>query len=377
MIVAGLALQAVGLFAYGAWRAWARQGDIDMAVRAAEYALFRDRIYPNASLEPPPSSDATLYTVYPPYAFPLFAFFFEPGGLVQGRFVIEALSLASLVVMGMFAYRTLISHGPLLAWVGALSGAAIAGNGTALSVGQFSILCVGLIVQQMIFLERGKPLAAGVCWALAMIKPQIALPFAVLFPMRRQMAGGFLGAALLGALTVAACEWTGVSLGRMIEFWGRGMSLRFLEHGVVVGPGGIAKTLGIDHRTIQIIAIGVMGALLVPVAILMRRTRDAAMLPVAALCAVCGMLCFYHRHYDNIMLFPTVLAALHTAAAKPSRTTVAVATAMLVSVLIPKRLLHDVPLHEAALAITWVTAAVVPFATAAITRNRSGDKDEH
>lgn len=371
MVVAGLALQAAALFAYGALCAWARQADGDMAARAAEYALFRNGVYPNAWLEQPPSSDLTYYTVYPPYAFPLFAFFFEPGGLVQGRFLIESLSLASLVVMGMYAYRTLISHGPLLAWVGALSGAAIAGNGTAFSLGQFSILCVGLIVQQMIFLERGRPLAAGACWALAMIKPQIAMPFLVLFLMRRQMAGGFFGAALLGALTAAACQWTGVSLGKMLDFWGRGMSLRFLEDGVCVGPGGIAKMFGIDYRTMQLIALGVMGAMLVPAVSLVRRARDVAMLSVAALCAVCGMLCFYHRHYDNIMLFPTLLAALHTAAATPSRTTVAVATAMLVSVLLPKRLLRDIPLHEAVLAITWVTAAVVPLATAAMARKCS------
>jgi len=256
----------------GVWLARARQFDIDMAARAAEYGLFRVGIYPDARLEQPPAS-------------------------------------------------------------------------------------------------------AGVCWALAMIKPQIALPFLVLFPLRRQMVGGFCGVAILAASTVAACYWTGVPLGTMFEHWGRGMSLRFLEQASTIGPGTFAKRLGIDHRTMHILALGVMAAVLVPVASLMRRTREAAMLTMVALCSVCGMICFYHRSYDTIMLFPTVLAALHTAAATPGRLTRATAAVMLGSVLIPMRLLLAAPRHEAVLAITWMTATAVSVSAAAIVRQRSGNMD--
>lgn len=117
-----------------------------------------------------------------------------------------------------------------------------------------------------------------------------------------------------------------------------------------------------------------LGAMLVPAASIVRRTRDAAMLPVAGLCAVCGMLCFYHRHYDTIMLFPAVLAAMHAAAASPTGVNVAVATSMLVSVLIPKRVLHDVPLHESLQAVIWIAAATLPLAkTIMFSRNRGGN----
>jgi hypothetical protein len=51
----------------------------------------------------------------------------------------------------------------------------------ALAQGQFSILCMGLIVGQLVLLENGRHLGAGICWALATIKPQIALPFALAF----------------------------------------------------------------------------------------------------------------------------------------------------------------------------------------------------
>lgn len=359
-VVALLALQSLGVFCFGSWSAWNRHTDCDTASRAAEYALFRGGTYPNAWLEQPPSPDAAHYTVYPPYVFPLFTLFFEPGGMLQGRFLIEALSLASVVLMGLFAYRVLIPYRRSLAWVGALSGAAIAGNGTALAVGQFSILCVGLIVQQMVFLDRGRPFAAGVCWALAMIKPQIALPFLVLFPMGRAVRGAVFGLAVLATLTAAACQWTEVSPGVLLDHWARGMSLRFLDEGAVIGPGGVARSLSIDHRTIQIVTVVVMSAALVP-AVGILRGIHGAFLPVAALCSVCGILGFYHRFYDNIMLYPAIVATLQAAARLPHRVTIAAAIAIPASVLIPKRILEWIPFHEAAQAVVWVFAAGVAF----------------
>lgn len=369
-IVAVLAIEAVGLVGYGGWSAWARQSDGDMAARAAEYALFRQGIYPNAWLERPPSPESARYTVYPPYAFPLFAFFFEPGGVPQGRFLIESLSIASLGLMGLFAFHTLIPYGRPVAWVGALSGAAIAGNGTALAVGQFSILCVGLIVQQIIYLERGRSLAAGVCWALAMIKPQIALPFLLLFPMLRQTSGGLCGAIVLVALTGAACAWTGVAPSALFDHWARGMSLRFIEDGGGIGPGSLARGIGVDHRTVQVAAVALLAALFVPALVYLRRLGCAAVLPVAALCSVCGMLCFYHRHYDHIMLFPLVLTSLRSAAATQKSLPVAAALLTVVSLAIPTRFIAGFPGHAGVQAALWVAAtalalrmATFPFAS--------------
>jgi len=41
------------------------------------------------------------------------------------------------------------------------------------------MLCMGLISVQWLLLERQRPLPAGLCWALAMLKPQIAAAFAL------------------------------------------------------------------------------------------------------------------------------------------------------------------------------------------------------
>lgn len=367
-----LAVQAIVAAAYGSWCAWALQADIDMAARAAEYGLFRQGIYPNSWLERPPSGVAAVYTVYPPYVFPLFAFFFEPGGLPQGRFLIESLSIVALVVMGLFAFRTLIPHGRSIAWVGAVSGAAIASNGSVFYLGQFSILCVGLLVQQIIFLERGRSLAAGACWALAMIKPQIALPFLVLFPMLRQASGGLFGIAMLATLAGAACAWTGVSPAAMVDHWGRGMSLGFISYGGGIGPGSLVRNLGIGHRTAQLATAAMMAAMFVMAIACLRRINRSAVLPVAALCSVCGMFCFYHRYYDNIMLFPLLLTALRSAAASHGRLATATAVAMLISLAIPKRILTEFTFHENIQAAVWMAAAV-PAAWSVWTSSRTTD----
>jgi DNA polymerase len=70
-----------------------------MGQRLREYSLFRRGVYPCHVLEKDPGG-LRIYSVYPPYAFPLFVPFFEPEGAVQGRVMIESLSVASLMVIG-------------------------------------------------------------------------------------------------------------------------------------------------------------------------------------------------------------------------------------------------------------------------------------
>lgn len=360
-MVAVLALQSGGIFCFGAWSAWGRQSDGDMGRRAAEYALFREGIYPNAWLEPHPAPDATHYTVYPPYAFPLFAFFFEPGGISQGRFLIEALSLASVAVMGLFAYRTLIPYGQPIAWVGALSGAAIAGNVTALIVGQFSIICVGLVIQQWILLERNRPLGAGVCWALAMIKPQIALPFAALFLCKGRMRGVVLGLLLLLGLSLAACWWTDVTPSEVLAHWTGGMSLKFTQTGDGIGLGMVARAVGTNYWMVQAAAIGVLAAFCVAVSAFLRRFGHRGTLPLAGACAVAGMFLCYHLYYDNVMLFPALLATIHAAMTWRTPVARAVAAATLLLLVLHRRLFPNETIHDVAQAIVWGAAAIMPL----------------
>lgn len=373
-----MALLAAAVLGKGAWTAWSQHNDGDMLQRAQEYDCFRRGIYPNRAIEGPATPAGTPYTVYPPYALPMFAVFFEPGGWLQGRIVLQGLSLAALVVMGRFGWSTMRRHGGDAAWaaLGGVAAAAIGGNCSALARGQFSIICVGLIVAQIVLLERGRVAAAGLCWSLAMLKPQIALPFALLFLVDRQWRGLLFGAAILGCLGLFSCWWTDVSPLTVARHWLFDMPLKFTESANSVGPAMISRWLGISPRSGQSLALGALVLTLVAIAALAaigrgraaswlarRQPDDAApagaagdMLPVAAICGLLGELFMYHFHYDNVMLFPAVLCLLAMACAAPSWRTVGAAAVLGSTVWLPQSVFDAWPALAILRAAVWAVS---------------------
>ncbi|MFM1996857.1 MAG: hypothetical protein RLZZ111_1244 [Planctomycetota bacterium] len=361
-LVSLLAVLAVSNVVRGIRFAWTI-GDFDLQTRAAEYASFRDGVFPNAAVEPPIAGRSIPYSVYPPYALPLFAFFFEPGGLLQGRLLVETLSIAGLIVIGLHGRRELRFAGPALAAVGAFAGPAITGTIGALAASQFSILCTVLVTLQLMLLERRRPLAAGACWALAMLKPQIGAAFAILFLADRQWRGLVLGILLLSALSLAACWWTDVSPLRLARHVLFESSLRFVEAPHTFGPGKLAAALGVSGRVFQFAALALMAGLAVGVGLIVRTWRHPVDLPaLAGAAGAIGELLCYHQFYDHIMLAPTVVALLALAATRPGAATIGLAAAMAVSVWLPQRILHAVPGQEIARALLWATAGAVLLA---------------
>jgi len=371
MLAGMLLLLAVAAFALGCFQCWGLNSDIDMQTRLTEYTWFRQGIYPNRHLAGPSSPRAVPYTVYPPYALPMFAFFFEPDGLAQGRVLVELLSLASLVVIGFHGFRSLRFAGPALAAVGAVAGAAVVANATVLALGQFSILCVGLIVQQQLFLQRHRQYAAGICWALAMIKPQIALAFALLFVVDRQWRGFLLGLVIVAALSLFACWWTGVPLERVARYWLFDMPLYFSAGSQGLGPGPLAALFGLSTRLVQGVALAVLGCIgLATARFWGRHVHRLAVPPLAGVLAVLGELFLYHYHYDNIMLFPAVIGILGVAASVRSPGTVVLAALLLATVCLPHRLLTQIPFHGFGRAAIWSVVGAVLLAHSVDWRRR-------
>lgn len=364
-VTAVLTIAAVGFVAYGTWSAWARNSDIDTQAREDEYVLFRQGVYPHARIESPPPTSGRVFSVYPPYTFPMLAFFFEPGGPLQARILIQLLSLASLMAMGRFAWRTLAPYGESVAMLGAVTGAAMAGNATALMVGQFSIICTGLIVLQIVCLQRRKPLVAGVFWAVAMIKPQIALPFGLLFLFPGQLVGALVGTVILAVLTVLACAWTEVPIRTVVEYWLWGMSLNFTNKAGGLNPGGVAAALGIDPRVTQRISVVLLAVSAVPLGLFMQRLGERALVPVAGLCSVAGMFFAYHRQYDNVMLFPAIVALIALTAASRKSSLVLLMAVTLAWLLLPQRLVICVPWHGVLQGAVLVAMGVLPLRMAA------------
>lgn len=354
------ALVAYGIFILivGAVHAW-RGGDVDMGQRVREYSLFRRGVYPCHALETDPVG-LRVYSVYPPYAFPLFVPFFEPEGGVQGRVMIESLSVASLIVIGLYAWRRFKpTSGTAVAAVAATLSAAIAGNGNAFALGQFSIISMGMIAQAMILLGKGKPVAAGICWAVAMIKPQIALCFAPLFLVGGNIRGLVCGMGVLGILSLAACEWTEIPLRAVVDHWFFRSSLNV--NGDAGVPHAVAAWTGLSQR--HIVGLGLVAIAGVALGVRRRLAKigDVDLLPLAGLFAVIGALAFYHRHYDYIMLWPTLLAAFAVADRRRDRASVAIAAAMFLSLVIPERWLKDVPYQLLVRSAVWAATGVWAF----------------
>ena len=334
----------------------------DLATRAAEYELFRAGVYPNGAIA---GRKGARYTVYPPYALPMFAVFFEPGGFLQGVVLVELASLVSLGVIGSYGARELRFAGPALASVGALATGAIAGVVGCLWVGQFSLLCVALIVTQIVCLDRGRGGVAGLCWALAMLKPQIALAFAPLFMRDRQWRGLVVGGLVLAGLSLLACWWTGLSPWRVAHHWMFRESLTWTGKGGTFGPGKLAEAVGLKPRDVQLASLAACGAVgAVALWILRRRLSSVDLLPLAGACGLLGELLFYHRSYDHVMLAPAVFAVLARVAALPTPTSVALAVLVPGSVWMPSRFIEGLPHARLAMAAIWGVAAVVLVAWA-------------
>ena len=363
-----LALAAGAAISRGMWLCWSSDSDGDLVCRAEEYKNFRVGDYPNRILERPETPRPLRYTVYPPYALPMFALFFEPGGLLQGRMLVELFSVATLVVIGLYGYRQLQFAGPAMAAVGGMAGAAFASNCFVMQASQFSIVCVGLILQQMLFLEHRRGVLAGVCWSLAMLKPQIALPFAMLFLLEKQWRGLLVGCIILGALSLFACWWTEVPPSRVIDHWLFGMSMKFsgdTSHGL----GRIANAFDLDHRVVQWTALLLMGGLgMVGWWLVQRRKYQIDILPAAGICAVAGEVLLYHHRYDQIMLFPTLLALLVWAARAPTPSKITMALLMACSVWAPMRIVSMLPAEDVSLKVVWLLAACVLMAAAVTSR---------
>lgn len=342
----------------------------DLLLRAREYAAFAQGLYPIAGLVEGPQAAGVPTTVYPPYAVLLFGVFFAGGGVAQAWLIVHGLSLLSLGLISWIGWRSLRFAGPAAGLLGGLAPLAISGNGNCLFHGQFSILCMGLVSLQWLLLERRRPLAAGLCWALAMLKPQIGVAFALPLLARGQRRGLMLGVVLLVALSGIGLALTGVAPLRYLAVWGEPGLLRFTRSGGVslmglVGPATVALLALLAPLALMLRALVLRGRRRqppVPPALAPGRVETAHLpqesLREMGLASLLGALGLYHLNYDNIMVFPALLAVLALALRRPSAWNRALAAAMALSLWFPVHLSADRPLPQALIALTWLLAGV-------------------
>jgi len=295
----------------GLWIPWERDRDIDLKLRNDEHAIFLQRIYPHALVAAQDGHPGlTNYTIYPPYAFAVFTPLFAPPGYRADRALYHALSIAALVLMAWYGARELRFAGPAAAALGAALPLAFSVNYVALCQGQFSIICTGLIIAQLLLLEKKRPAAAGLCWALAMLKPQIAAAFALLFFIggRGNIRGLIVGAASLFLLSAAALIWTGTTPDNLVI---NGLLSHRIGH-MAEQSNAAGVWMGVLGLTPIQATLFIAGAMSLAAGaawfFLPRLTAHLSLEITAAICAAIGYAGFYHVHYDNMMLFPLLLA---------------------------------------------------------------------
>ena len=298
-------------FAKGLRLSWGHDNDGDMKLLWNQYSLFEQGVYPHRRVaEAAGVSGVEGYAIYPPYAFPMLSACFWTPDYRSARALYQTLTFASLAFLMWYGAKQMQFAGRPAALLGAAMPFAISGNGSAVSLGQFTIICIGLLALQIILLQRNRPALAGVCWALAMLKPQIALPFGVLFLLGPRWRAVLAGGLTLATLTAFALWWTNVD---PRDFWTQGVvghRLKFVET-TSYGSGLWVGAWGLNAQKATLFGVGIAG--LFGVVLLLPRVREKFSLQTtAAVAAVMAMTLFYHRPYDNLLfiflLLPLVAA---------------------------------------------------------------------
>ncbi|MFM1800360.1 MAG: hypothetical protein RLZZ117_2638 [Cyanobacteriota bacterium] len=364
LALATLALLAFLAISKGLVLGWSNAKDL--RERFQEWQVFRAGHFPMGGIyggHPPPGMRSS---PYPLWAIPLFGLLFHPWGLHQGILTIQVFSLLSLALIAWIGYRTMRPHGIVAGWCGALAPLAISGNANALAVAQFSIICMGLVFLEWQHLLQRQPRAAGLCWALAMIKPQIALLHGTPLAFQRGQKGGlWAGLLALALLSVVALLATGLSpltyskrffllMGKVQDDSGWNLTLQLSQ-------GGWGLWLGVGASLLALLIVLGRRSVLRPwTTAALRRLGDPQRWMIqAGLCSLLGYLGFYHRSTDHIMLAPALLA-MADLSWRERRMGVAVLSALLgVSLWTPARLILVSPVLPVLQGLAWFLSALV------------------
>jgi hypothetical protein len=251
---------------------------------------------------------------YPPWAFLFgYAAFWPPRDHVTVYFL--GLSLLMTAATAAWAYRTVrpFGAGPEAGWLGAAAVLAVSAHSSCLHVGQYTAVVVGLLALSAWALAAGREVAGGVLMGMALLKPTIAGPFALVLLVTgrwRALAGcvGYLAAA-------SAFVWwrTGTSTVEMLQQM-LGGGTEFVHDSP--GPVGVLLRLGLSPKLVTpVLAV----AVLVPGFLALVWFRRRPLVDLFAVAAVTGRLWAYHQVYDNVMMaFLLVALARAAVAGRPA-----------------------------------------------------------
>jgi hypothetical protein len=205
------------------------------------------------------------------------------------------------------------SPAPLDGDVAALLGAALVNSNASIwghRLGQLSTLTAFALLLAVWARQKGRPVLAGSCLAVAAIKPATTLPFLVLFLRKGDRPTWAAMAAISVGLSLAAGEpsgWPTLIRHNLQQIKSSAEPGKVNDYGFqqeesfdILAFDHLFYRLGIrDRGLISLIHLAAVGALLGGLLVL----RDRGPFVVtASLVATAAMLVLYHRMYDSILL---------------------------------------------------------------------------
>ncbi len=241
---------------------------------------------------------------YPPSAVPLFVALLGP---VPRHWVPAfwlGLNLAAAVALAM-GIRAVWGRGWDVTTLAIVGGWLIAARPfrAGVALGQFHLIPTALLIGTVPLLERGRAVSAGLLLGLALCKPNMALPVALAWLVRREWRALGVAAGVQGVLWLAASAWIGQSplrLGFSFLHNARGQ----LQAGSLDLPSLLAR-VGLAEGVAPL--LGTLAVLGISVVVL-ARTQAASGATALAFALVTAAIFTYHRHYDLVLLLPAVVA---------------------------------------------------------------------
>ena len=164
-----------------------------------------------------------------------------------------------------------------------------------LCIGNFSIFVLLAVILMGYFLNRGKDTAAGFCWALAMIKPQLGLIFAIPLLMRKKWKTCFVAGIICAALSIPPAIMCGVSPLTMILQ--APSANTFMFHGCGSWPFALCNYLGGNGDVLAALLIG--GIICYTLTRQISNQSDWTVFLMPA--SVCGMSWTYASSYGHVL----------------------------------------------------------------------------
>ena len=207
--------------------------------------------------------------------------------------------------------------GPIAAPAGsfwALAAVAVFGHYRSLQVGQYPIIVNALLIGVYWLVQKRRPVAGGVLFGMALLKPQISGLFALTFLVRRQW--GALAAATAYVVLASLVTWavTRTNPIEMIE------QMYTLAQGWIDHPDpriNEQHPIGISSFSSLMLALHVDRKVATPLAaitgfllagVLMWLWRNGRTLTLFAIAATTGRLWSYHHPYDDVTLIFLIVA---------------------------------------------------------------------